>query len=69
MSKPKQSGPTPEYDALGVQLRRMEDMLKRALTLYADSTLTPEQSRDLIAEELVILQECGKSCMRLILKP
>ncbi len=59
---------TPEQTALKLQLSRMDESVKRMGELLADPALTVKQRRDLIAEELVHVQEVGKSAMRLVFK-
>jgi hypothetical protein len=64
----KPSKPTPEQIAFRVQLTRMDEYLKRIVSLYDDSSLTAKQKQELIAEELVSMQETGKSALRLVFK-
>ena len=64
----KQAKPTPEQVAFKVQLSRMDEYLKRMVSLFDDPELTVKQKQELIAEELVTMQEAGKSAMRLVFK-
>ena len=46
----------------------MDEYLKRLISLYDDQSLTAKQKQELLAEELVTMQEAGKSAMRLVFK-
>jgi hypothetical protein len=58
--------PSPEKETIKIQLDRMESNIHRIRELFDMTNLTKEQMRKLIAEELVMLQETNKSCMRVV---
>ena len=59
---------TPEQEAVLLQVNRMTEYLERIRVLIANRDLTTKQRQELVAEELVLLQECNKSAMRLVFK-
>lgn len=58
--------PSAEEDTFRLHMDRMDSNLHRIRALFGDATLTKDQRRKLIAEELVLLQETNKSAMRVV---
>ena len=64
----KRKAQSPEQEAFLLQVDRMAEYLNRIRVLFANRDLTTKQRQELIAEELVMLQENNKSAMRLVFK-